>query len=120
MILRVVSGVCAAVFGFSAAVQWNDPDPLPWIVGYGAVAVVSAAVAFGARPRWTSVAVLVPVLGAFLWWAPAFQHFSLDALGSFGMSGAASEEEVREAIGLGLAAVWMAVLVLRLSRPVGR
>jgi len=113
---RIASGVFAGVFLLSAAVQWNDPDPLAWMAGYGAVAVVSAAVAAGARPRVASVLVLVAVLAAFAAWSPSLQHTSLHALGSFGMSGDVRQEEVREAIGLGLATGWMAWVVWQLFR----
>jgi hypothetical protein len=114
--LRIASGGWALLFVFAAAVQWNDPDPVRWTLGYGAVAAVSAAVAFGARPLVPAVLVLAGVLVAFGFFAPSLRHATPEALASFGMSGAAEEEEAREAIGLGLAAAWMGVVVVALVR----
>jgi hypothetical protein len=114
--LRLACAGFAVLFLFAAAVQWNDPDPVRWTLGYGAVAAVSAAVAFGARPRIAAAIVFAGVLVAFALWAPSLRHATPDALRSFGMSGAVEEEEVREAIGLGLATAWMALLLAALFR----
>lgn len=116
MTFRLICGSFALLFLLSAAVQWNDPDPARWIVVYAAVAAISAAAAFGVRPRIATAAVFGGVLAAFALWAPALEHTSLQALQSFGMSGNIEEEEVREAIGLGLALAWLAVLLIAAFR----
>ena len=124
MVLRVLSGAFALLFLFGAAVQWNDPDPLRWMLAYGAVAALSAGAAAG---RLTVVPTGVVLAGLTLWlaiWSPAFANSSLAAMQSFGMSGAVQEEEVREAWGLLLLVLWTGVLLgaglRRASRSAGR
>jgi hypothetical protein len=53
--------VMGLVFVLSAAVQYNDPDPLPWILIYGAAAVVCAA--FAVVPVHSAAARVVGVGG---------------------------------------------------------
>jgi len=52
--LRGANLVMALVFAFAAAVQHNDPDPLPWMSIYGAGAAASAWAAFAPATfrRW--------------------------------------------------------------------
>jgi hypothetical protein len=111
MVLRVVSGAFALLFLFGAIVQWNDPDPLRWMIAYLAAAGVSGSAALGQlRPLPTGI-VLAGLVAWLVLWLPAFAHTSLDAMQHFGMSGSVEEEEVREAWGLLLLALWTGVLL---------
>ncbi len=110
MFLRVLSGAFALLFLFGAAVQWNDPDPLRWMAAYAAAAAVSASAALGRLQLAPTAIVLAVLTGWLALWSPALADSSLDAMQSFGMSGAAREEEVREAWGLLLLVFWMGVL----------
>ena len=110
MTFRIASAGFALLFAFGAFVQWNDPDPLRWMAVYMAAAALSAAAVQG-RMFVAPTALLLAV--SVIWvtlWAPAFRHSSLDALQSFDMS-SMQEEELREAWGLVLLAVWTAVLL---------
>ena len=111
MILRAAAGAFALLFVFSALLQLNDPDPVMWVALYGLVAGVSGRVAAGRSLGFGTFGLLAVLVVVFAIWAPSLQHFSWGALQSFGMSGAPEEEEVREAIGLGLALVWTGVLL---------
>ncbi len=111
MILRVAAGAFTLLFVFASLVQLNDPDPVMWVTLYGLVAGVSARVAAGRSLGVWTFALLAVLAVVFALWAPSLRHFSGEALQSFGMSGAPEEEEVREAIGLGLALVWTGVLL---------
>ena len=120
MPLRICSAAFALLFLFGAVVQWNDPDPLRWMVAYLAVAGLSGAAALGRVSLLPTAVVLAGLLSWLLLWSPAFAHSSLDAMRSFGMSGAAQEEEVREAWGLLLLVGWTAgLLVVALRRRHG-
>ena len=46
----------ALLFAAFAALQWNDPDPLVWVLAYGMVAVFFALAAWGRLPRWPVIA----------------------------------------------------------------
>jgi hypothetical protein len=116
----VLSAAFALLFAFGAAVQWNDPDPLRWMAAYLAVSTLCVAAATGRVWIAPSALVFATLVVWLAVWSPAMQHTSLEALQSFGMSGAEAEEEVREAWGLALLVVWTGVLLvtaLRRSRP---
>jgi uncharacterized membrane protein HdeD (DUF308 family) len=108
----------ALVFALFAALQWNDPDPIPWMAVYGAVAVLCALAVAGRFPQWPTriVAAAIAVWAILL--APGFIAWVRDGMPSItGAMQAESEyiEEVREFLGLVLAL--LAVLHLR---PVAR
>jgi hypothetical protein len=123
--LRVANAVMLAVFAASAVVQWNDPDPVQWMLIYGAAAAACAWALRRALPWPAPAAVgavalawaltLVPevlavpgVLGDPALW----QVFSPRAMLS------SAVEEARERLGLLLVAAWMAVLVAARRVPV--
>lgn len=102
------------LFFASAAVQYNDPDPLPWAALYLACAVVSAWSAAG-RASWVPAAAVGLVAGV---WALTIAPRVLGAPGfptfEFG-EGMKSEvvEETRELFGLLIGAGWMASVGVR-------
>jgi len=116
--MRIASGVFTAVFLLSAAVQWNDPDPLPWIAGYLLAAGLSLAAALGRM--WFLPSALAA--GVFALWflslAGTLPGAPLEAFTSFRMR-AAGHEAPREAIGLLLCTLWTAFLAARGRRARG-
>jgi hypothetical protein len=116
MPMRMLSAVFTALFLLAVAVQWNDPDPLSWMAGYGLAALLSA---LAWRGRLPVVPNALAALGFTLWFATL--AYSLpgtpsEAFTSFHMR-AASHEEPREAIGLLLCAGWTGWLAWRGWRP---
>ncbi|MCH7868754.1 MAG: transmembrane 220 family protein [Myxococcales bacterium] len=107
--MRVVAGVFAAVFLLSAAVQWNDPDPLRWICAYLVAAVLSITAAMGRTLLIPNAAAAAVFAAWFLSLAPTIGSADPEAFTSFQMKDV-SHEEPREAMGLALCAVWTAVL----------
>jgi hypothetical protein len=109
--LVLVNVVMVALFAASAALQYNDPDPLRWAMVYGLAAV--ACIAVWRRPALWWVAGLVG-LAALAWCLALAPH----ALPSFRAADLVrtmkaetpSIEESREILGLGLVVVWMGVL----------
>ena len=95
----------SAVFILSAAVQWNDPDPLAWIGIYGLAAVLSGAAAAGRVPLAPNLgaALLFVVLTAL--WLPSLETARPEAFTSVHMK-ASRDEEPRETVGLALCAGW--------------
>jgi len=115
MLMRVVSMLMTFLLFFAVGLQYNDPDPMPWMLIYGIAGLV------------TGVATLVP--GRYPWPVPAL--IGLVALiwaatllpeiaGRFGCSELFESfemanviiEEARECLGLAVIAAWMAVLVI--------
>ena len=49
--MKIIAGLAALLFAYSAFLQWNDPDPVRWIALYSCAAVLSVASIFEATPR---------------------------------------------------------------------
>ena len=110
-VLRGVSAFMAALFVFAAVLQYNDPDPLRWMVIYLSAGVASFLQVVG-RLRWHISA----CVGLFaLVWAGTIAVRVL-GLVRFSELFAAWEmanptiEEAREMYGLLITACWMALL----------
>ena len=85
MAMRIASGVAFLLFASALAVQYNDPNPLIWMLVYGSIAALSiAAIADFYFPRLTTALVLV-YLVAVLWLSPNFLNTSLEAFSSVDM-----------------------------------
>jgi hypothetical protein len=112
---RHLSYLMAALFGFAVAVQYNDPDPIVWMLVYAAAAALSFHTA--RRDTIPLVAVLV-VGGLSLVWGIAVAAGMPDfdvyrhMFDAWEMKSTAIEE-ARETSGLFIVAAWMAVLGIR-------
>lgn len=120
--MRAVHGLMAAVFGFSALLQLNDPDPWGWVLIYAVAAALSALAATGRHPAWRRPAALTIAVAAVVWaLVVAFSSPRLpplgDLVGDWAMYGAGIEER-RETLGLLLLACWMAFVALPPRRAV--
>src|SRR5688572_28332031 len=67
--MRIVNLLLAVMFMVFAFVQINDPDPVVWILIYGAVAVICILAAFRYYPR---IAIIVLLLALVVF---SFQFF---------------------------------------------
>ncbi|MEL7124479.1 MAG: transmembrane 220 family protein [Bacteroidota bacterium] len=57
--VKTINIIVAILFVLFAIVQWNDPDPLKWIILYGSVAIVSALAAINRYYRYFTLALLL-------------------------------------------------------------
>jgi hypothetical protein len=117
MFLRAANGLFALMYLFSAAVQYNDPDPLRWMAMYLAGAATCVAWELRKMPRVVPIAV---GLVAFAWsaWTLANVHLTApvgEALSDWHMH-AGGSEELREGLGLAIVVAWMAVLAVKPQR----
>ena len=100
---------------FSTLVQYNDPDPLRWMLIYGSAALISGWAA-AAKVRLVIPGVVAAV--ALLWAATLVPSVArqlpslLDLTGSMKMM-APGVEETREAGGLLFVASWMIAVAWR-------
>ena len=115
------SFAAAAVFGVFAGIQFNDPDPLYWILVYAGTAVIALAYGLGRHSRfWTGVCVGAVVAGMFST-APGFgEYLTSGNVGSlFGeMTGGHYVEDSREFLGLVLALILL--VTYSIKGPQGR
>ncbi|MEL7187025.1 MAG: transmembrane 220 family protein [Pseudomonadota bacterium] len=65
----------SALFLYMVYIQFNDPDPLYWIVVYGGVAAVALGHAFGKASDFWTVALIGATLGGMIIAAPGFVEF---------------------------------------------
>jgi hypothetical protein len=94
----------ACLFAICIAVQYNDPDPLVWMALYLVPLVLSLRAFRGRADLWPNLVPAAAYSLAALRWAPPFTAGYLD------------NEEAREAGGLLLSGLWMALLAWRAWR----
>lgn len=70
--MKIIYWSIAGIFLLFAVVQYNDPDPLVWMLLYGAVAVFYALAAIGRRYRPALWAAFALVLSWAATYVPAF------------------------------------------------
>jgi hypothetical protein len=108
----MVSAAMTALFLVAVAVQYNDPDPLPWMAIYGSALVLSAWAAVRRRaPLLPAVLVALVSLVAGLAIGAALPRSVApsEMFQAWEMKSPAIEE-AREAVGLLIVAVWAFVL----------
>lgn len=117
MAFRLFNGMFLAAFLASAAVQYNDPDSLVWILVYLAAAWMCLAqlrqtlsfrlplVLLCLSLAW--IAWLLPALAGGVSWRDIFESISMKTR---------AVEEAREIGGLALVAIWSAALLFRCRR----
>ena len=114
--LRLATAVMGLFFVFSVAVQYNDPDPVRWMVIYGAAAILSLAAIRAALPPFLPALHAGIALGWALVWLPGAVRTSFaEMFRTYEMMSPAMEEG-REMLGLAIVAAWMTVLAVASSR----
>ena len=109
-IWTLANGIMLLMFVFSAAVQFNDPDPLVWVGIYGAAAVVCGLEIRRRTPAWVPVAV---ALIALVWAASFYSRVNDVPIGSLFSAWEMRDlriEEAREMYGLAIVGIWMIVI----------
>lgn len=113
MVFKVVNWAMLAAFIFSVVVQYNDPDPVRWMLIYG-LAALACILELRGRLKWYLPAAVGAI--AFGWAVSLAPH--VIGKTTFGEMFQSFEmintvvEEAREMGGLLIAAGWMAVLVV--------
>jgi len=106
----------AALFAVAVAVQYNDPHPVLWMAIYGAACAVSIVAAWrGSVPVAAPVTVgIIAFIWALDWAATSYVGIGIYShmFDAWEMK-SSSIEEAREATGLLIVAVWMAVVAAR-------
>ncbi len=110
---RLLTILCALLFLFGAVVQYNDPDPLRWIVIYLAASVACALAVIGRLPWRFAGAIGMTSLVLAISLAPrAFPNVRiLEMFGAWEMANARVEEG-REMYGLLIICVAMSILAV--------
>jgi len=113
--MRALDAAMTALFALAIAVQYNDPDPGYWMALYLPAALLSALALLGRfRPGPTYLAAVL-YLALAVYHAPAFAQARLESFNAWRM-GTLADEEVREAGGIVLCAIWTGVLAWRARR----
>ena len=117
MLYTVLNTLFLVAYVLSAAVQYNDPDALPWVTIYTAATFMCISYYRRRLNRWVAPALLFTSL---LWMGSLLpsvvgQVSLADIFESISMR-TRSVEEAREIGGLALVAIWSAVLTHRKGR----
>lgn len=118
---QVANALFLLMFILSVVVQYNDPDPIRWMLIYAAAAIVCLLSLTGRAPRLAALIVgavalvwaltIVPRVVGRVNPAEMFSAWEMKNLGV---------EESREMYGLLLIAVWMSVIAIRAARSAQR
>ena len=113
MAFSLGNGLFLLAFLLSAAVQFNDPDALPWIAVYLLAAAMCLNQWFGSRLAWLPPLLFAGSLGGILWLLPNIvgQVSLVEIVESVSMRTRAVEE-AREIGGLGLITLWAGIVML--------
>ena len=113
---RWISALMSLLFVFAAVVQWNDPDPLLWILAYLSTALLAGFhAARGAAPAKACFALAGALAAGSALLVGSLLQADAGAFTSFSMKDETAEE-ARECIGLLLAALYALVLGLEVRR----
>lgn len=107
-IFKIFAIAFGILFLVSAALQYNDPDPLVWMIIWSFAGIISIAFALN-RIFFTVplVAGILALVGFFYTYPEKFEGFEI------GAGDIKNIEEAREAFGLLIIAIVMLVLALR-------
>ncbi|HLF64978.1 MAG TPA: transmembrane 220 family protein [Saprospiraceae bacterium] len=114
--MKIFNLFLVVLFVVSAALQYNDPDPLLWISLYLAVALICGFAAFNKYNRWATLLVMAGCIYQLSILLPAFTQWVRDGMPSITQSMKASSpyvELVREFLGV---VISMAVLIFQYAR----
>lgn len=119
--MRVVNFLLAAMFLVFAFLQVDDPDPVVWILIYGAVATVCVMAIFEFYPRHFILALFVALLGysvfyirgVITWWGSGNRAALFDDVAKMEH---VYIEEAREFLGLVICLIVLGIYLYRSRR----
>ncbi len=106
--MKIVNLILAGLFVVFAAVQFNDPDPIFWVIVYLGMAVITGFAAYKKYFIWLMLAMLAVLIYELFTLFPAFSSWIDDGMPSITESMKASTpfvELVREFLGLFLCVI---------------
>ncbi len=105
IVFRVIATIMIVLLIISCIVQYNDPDPLLWILAYAAAALLTVPPMLKKDNPLPIVAALI-----YLAWAAVLfkDYFGMEERTEFLVT-----EIAREGGGLAFALLWMFVLIVR-------
>lgn len=102
MLRKIIGIILSLLFVSFAAMQYNDPDTLVWVLIYLAAAFLSLMAAYGkVRIIFLAIACTAAVIGAFYMWPEKYEGLEV------GGGDIKNIEEAREALGLLLIGIVM-------------
>lgn len=115
--LRIINYVMLACFVLAVIVQYNDPDPLPWMIVYAAAAL-SCGLFAAHKAAWPVYAItgLVALLWSLTFFRRVIGKVAFSELFEAWEMKDVRVEEGREMGGLLIVAAWMLILTFA-SRP---
>ena len=123
MAIRIVNIALTLLFVLAMGVQFNDPDPVLWVVIYGCVALISGLAVFAKLYIPLIIIAFAVCLGGSLYLMPSVFELFLNHDPGELISGMSPDrpyvEETRESLGLLIAAAALAyfyVLAKRVRR----
>lgn len=76
--MKILFGALTLIFVIFAALQYNDPDPLMWILYYLAVSVITGAAAIGKYLKWLVMAVAAVSVVGLVYYFPGVYDWAIN------------------------------------------
>ena len=76
--MKILFGTLTLIFVLFAAVQYNDPDPVPWILYYLAVAVLMGAAAMDKYLKWQLIVIAIVTIGGLVYFSPGVYDWAIN------------------------------------------
>lgn len=76
--MKILFGTLSLIFVLFAAVQYNDPDPVPWILYYLAVAGLMGASAMGKYLKWPLIVIATVTVAGLVYFSPGVYDWAIN------------------------------------------
>ena len=102
--MKIVFGFLSVIFLLFAAVQYNDPDPIMWIIYYLGISILTGAMAIGKYFKWLTITLAaVSILGLVYYFPGVYDwgvHHDLENIAQQMKADKPYIEETREFFGI--------------------
>ena len=76
--MKILFGTLSLIFVLFAALQYNDPDPVPWILYYLAVAVIMGAAAMDKYLKWQLIVIAIVTVVGLVYFSPGVYDWAIN------------------------------------------
>ena len=76
--MKILFGTLTLIFVLFAALQYNDPDPLTWILYYLGVSVITGTAAMGKYLKWLVMVIAVVSIVGLVYYSPSVYDWAIN------------------------------------------
>lgn len=76
--MKILFSALTLIFVLFAALQYNDPDPIIWILYYLGVSVITGAAAIGKYLKWLVMVIIVVSVVGLVYYSPSVYDWAIN------------------------------------------